>query len=87
MVMIPVRAEPGFGSTEYVTVPLPLPAGPDVMSIHGTLALTGQTKPNGAKTLTLPGPPPDGKNSLEGEIENVLHQPKRFDGLSPARLK
>ena len=52
MVSVPVRAAPVLALTVNVTDPLPLPADPDEMAIHGTLAAAVQLQPGLVETAT-----------------------------------
>lgn len=62
IVMVPRRGlGPGLGATEYVTAPLPVPALPFVIVIHGAL-LTDAVQAQAAEAVVatvamLPAPP------------------------------
>ena len=55
--MVPVRAAPVFAATENVTTPFPLPVGPVVTVIHGTLLDTAQSQVLCDSTAIDPEPP------------------------------
>jgi hypothetical protein len=57
-----------FGATLKPTVPLPVPAAPPVIVIHGELLTAVHTHPTAALTVVLPVPPDDAIDWLEGEM-------------------
>ena len=69
MVMDPLREDPVLGSTVYLTVPLPVPLLPLLISIHELLLDAVQPQPVPVVTSTFPVSPPDPTLSLVGEIE------------------
>ena len=69
IVIVPLRAEPVFASTEYPTEPLPLPGVPLVIVIHAALLVAVHAQPVPAVTVTLLDPPPDWKFALVGVIK------------------
>ena len=63
IVTVPKRCTPPFGAMDTPTLPLPLPATPDVTVIHDTPALDDQPQPAGAVTEIVAFPPFDGNVS------------------------
>ena len=60
-VTVPVRGDdPVFVSTEYETVPAPLPEVPALMLIHDELVTAIQVQLVEAVTATVPAPPSEG---------------------------
>ena len=66
---------PVFGLTVKFTEPLPEPLEPDVTLAHDELLDAVQEHPDGAVTLTLPGPPADVKEPELAEREYVQLTP------------
>jgi hypothetical protein len=65
--IVPVREEPAtFGSTRYVTVPLPDPEAPVSTVIHDALATADHEQPPGIRTSRVPLPPPATTFWVEG---------------------
>jgi hypothetical protein len=58
--MEPDRLAPEFAATVNATVPLPLPAAPEVTVIHGADATAVHAHPLDAVTVKLPVPPAAG---------------------------
>ena len=57
-VIVPLLARPpAFDATEYVTEPLPVPLAPDVIEIHGALAVEFQEQSLSVDTLIDAAPP------------------------------
>ena len=69
IVMVPVRALPLFASTEYRTVPDPVPVAPLVIWIQLTLEEASQVHPEVVVTDTEPLPPLEPNDFDVGEIE------------------
>ena len=57
MVMVPVRALPGFAATLNATEPFPVPLAPDVTVIQFAGLFAVQAQPLPAVTATVPLPP------------------------------
>jgi hypothetical protein len=75
MVIRPVRAKPGFGSTENATLPGPLPNAPDVILSHGTSLVAIHAQPVVVETeIGDEGPPPEAVVREVGSIVTV-HEP------------
>ena len=71
-VIMPRRGvAPGFGATEYSTVPLPCPGPPEVIVIQLTVFVALQLQPLPTDTLKLLDPPLEENDLLLGEIEYV----------------
>src|SRR5688500_1442783 len=70
--MVPVRcAGVGFGSTVYPAEPLPVPACPNEIVIHGTLLVAVLAQFEALAEIAIwPVPPAAANVSLDGEIEN-----------------
>jgi hypothetical protein len=76
MVMVSVRGlAVGFAATEYVTTAFAEPPPPDVMVIHGALAVAVHAQPAPAVTATWPTPPLAVEGWAEGAIEYVQPPP------------
>ena len=68
MVIVPVRdVMPELASTEYPTVPLPLPVDPEVTEIQTALLAAVQEHPEVAVTEILPAAEDAVKDLLVGE--------------------
>ncbi len=84
-VIRPVRADPGFGSTENATLPGPFPAAVDVILSHGTSLVASQPQPAAADTLIGADGPPDAGTVREvGSIVTVHDPPCVTATLWPA---
>jgi len=74
--MLPVRVVVVvFGTTEYLTVPSPVPVLPESMVIQAALLAAVQPHPLGSVTLTVSVPPASPKDWLVGAIENEQEIP------------
>jgi hypothetical protein len=71
MVRVPVRAPPVFAAALKPTVPVPVPATPDVMLSHGALLVAVHAHALVVVTDTVPVPPSTGILWLVGAIEYV----------------
>ena len=60
MTIAPLRGGPGLTATLKATVPLPAPAAPERIVIHGWSGAAVHAQPAAALTLTVPVPPLDG---------------------------
>ena len=69
MVSVPLRAAPALASTLYSTVPLPVPAAPLAIVIHGAVLTAVHEQPEAAVTLTLPPAAEAGTDCDVGESE------------------
>ena len=58
--MLPDRLAPEFAATVNATVPLPLPAAPEVIVIHDAVGTAVQAHPRAAVTVKVPEPPAAG---------------------------
>jgi hypothetical protein len=68
IVTVPVRElDAGLGVTASVTVPLPVPALPAVMVIHGALLTAVHEHPTPPVTVTEAVPAVDASESVAGE--------------------
>ncbi len=56
MLMVPVRAAPGFGATLNATAPLPEPLAPEVTVTHAALLLAVHAQPSRCRHRDSPGP-------------------------------
>ena len=65
----------GFAATLKLVEPLPVPLGPLVTEIHGTLATAVQPQPGVAVMVAEPVPPLAGGDRVLGVIENVHPTP------------
>jgi hypothetical protein len=69
IVSVPVRAEVVvFAAALYVTEPLPFPVPPAVIDSQAVLLDAAQLQPAATVTVTVPGPPADGRFAETGEI-------------------
>ncbi len=69
MTSVPMRtADEVLATTEYVTVPLPLPRTPAVMVSHSESLEAIHAQPDGEATFTLPVPPPAETDADAGVI-------------------
>jgi hypothetical protein len=59
MVSAPLRADSVFAATVYPTLPLPVPAVPDVSVIHDALLDAVHAQPGAVVTFTGGPAPPD----------------------------
>jgi hypothetical protein len=75
MVIVPVRVLPALVATEKLVEPLPVPLAPELIVIQPSLLMAVHTQPEGAVTLTAPGPPESAKDWLEGLIEKEQAAP------------
>jgi hypothetical protein len=69
IVIVPARASLEFADTTYPTLPLPVPAPPELTEIHDALLAAVHAQPAVVETLTVPLLPPVGALALVGEIE------------------
>ena len=60
-----------MAATLKLTEPLPAPAAPDVIVIHGTLLVAIQAQPAPAVTDDVPGPPAEPIDCDVGDMEKV----------------
>jgi hypothetical protein len=80
-VSAPLRAIPTFCDAVNATVPLPLPAAPDVTVSHGVAVVAVQAQPDTAVTDTDgPVPPPAGIVAVVGET--TYEQPVACDTVT-----
>jgi len=69
---VPVRWPPEvFPATEYLSVPFPMPLGPESIAIHGALLVALHLHQNEADTLTELTPPAAPGAALVAPIPNV----------------
>ena len=68
---VPVRAAPVLAEAEYVKVPLPDPAAPDVIVSQLSCEAAVHAQPPPAVTVTVPLPPPAATLALPGAIANA----------------
>jgi hypothetical protein len=69
IVNVPVRlVVPAFAATVNDTVPVPVPAAPELIVIHAALLTAAHTHPAAAVTVLLPAPPPAAMACETGEM-------------------
>jgi len=70
MVIVPVRAGPGFATTVKLTDPGPVPLAPAVIVIHVGALLTAVHAhvPPAVTVIVVPAPPAGANDSLVGAI-------------------
>jgi hypothetical protein len=86
IVTVPRRSASAFAPITSCTVPLPDPAPPEEMPIHGTLLPAFHEQPAGAVTPTDAFPPPLPTSWLAGEIENEQPPSCRTVNVFPPAL-
>jgi hypothetical protein len=67
MVMVPLRAAPGFRGALNTTTPFPVPDDPAVMVIQGAFDVALQAHPVPALTFVLPSPPAAAMSTASGD--------------------
>jgi hypothetical protein len=69
MVIVPLRATPGFAAALKMTTPFPVPDVPAVTVIHGAFDVAVHAQPTPADTFVRPSPPAAGRSTVAGESE------------------
>jgi hypothetical protein len=68
IVTVPVRAAPGFGAADAVTVPLPVPEPPLVIVIHGSFGVAVHAQAGPVVTAVEADPPPAATDRDDGAM-------------------
>ncbi len=69
IVSVPERAGPSLAATKKVTVPLPLPAAPEVMVVHWTVLEAVHAQP--APAVTVMGVPAPPAAPIDCDVESI----------------